>query len=182
VNPSPDPEVARVPSPYLLIAIQSTMGLVIFGLLSRHYVLPWLERQDFHAALAPVLLLHGLRFLGLSLLAPDQVAAGQDMDALTSIAFGDLAAAVTGVAAAAAAFRRSPLTVPLAWLFTVVGIGDLVLVSVLVNASGIVERGMGFMWATLGLLAPALVLSHVYVLRALLGNRAPAEVATSRAA
>lgn len=167
-----------MPSPYLLVAVQSTMGLVIFALIGRHYVLPRLAQLDFHAALAPLLLLHGLRFLGLSLLAPGQAAAGQDMDALTAIAFGDLAAAVTGLLAAAAAFRRSPLTVPLAWLFTVVGLGDLVLVSVLVSTSAILEQGMGFMWASLGLLAPALVLSHVYVLRALVQHRATAGAAT----
>lgn len=160
-----------MPSPHVILAIQSTMGLIIFGLVARHYVLPRLAKLDFYAALAPVLLVHGFRFLGLSLLAPEQVGVGQDMDALRAIAYGDLGAAVTGLLAAVAAFQRSSLTVPLAWLFTVVGLGDLALVAITTTSAGTLDEGIGFMWATLGLLAPVLLLSHLYVLRSLLQHR-----------
>ena len=160
-----------MPSPYLLLGVQFTMALTMYGLVARHYLLPRLARLDLHAALAPVLLVQGFRFLGLSLLAPDQAATGQDIDALTSIALGDLAAAVLGVIAAAAAFRRSGATVPLAWAFTVVGLGDLVLVGITVSSAGVLEAGIGFMWATLGLYAPILTLSHAYVLWLLLRRR-----------
>lgn len=160
-----------MPSPYLLATLQFAVGMVITVLIARNHVLPRLAKLDFHAALAPVLLLHGARLLGLSFLAPDQVGAGQDIDALTAIAFGDFAASIAGVAAAAAAYSRSRLTVPLAWVLTVVGLGDFAVVGMLVSSSGALESGLGFMWATFSLVAPALVLSHLYVVRALLRHR-----------
>lgn len=182
-EPTPDSNKGLLlPSPQIIVAIQFTMGLVIFGLIARHYVGPRLDEQDLFGALAPILLLQGFRFLGLSLLAPEQVGAGQDMDALQAIAYGDLAAAVTGLLAAVAAFRRSPLTVPLAWVFTVIGLGDLALVGITTTIAGTLNEGIGFMWATFGLFAPVLVLSHVYVLRSLLRNRGTVAVAHARTA
>ena len=158
-------------SPYVIVTIQFTLGLVIFGTVCREYVLGWLQRSDVFVAIAPVLLYQGFRFLGLTMLAPDQVAPGQDMDAIEVIAYGDLAAAVTGIIAALAAYRRSPLTVPLAWLFTVVGIVDLISVSITVAAAGTLEEGIGVMWITFGLIAPLLVLSHGYVLYVLIKRK-----------
>ena len=87
------------------------------------------------------------------------------------IAYGDLAAAVTGIVAALAAYRRSALTVPLAWLFTVVGLGDLVSVGITVAVAGTLEEGIGVMWITFGLIAPLLVLSHGYVLYVLVKRK-----------
>lgn len=151
-------------SPYIIVTIQFTLGLIIFGTACREYVLGWLQRSDVFVAIAPVLLYQGFRFLGLTMLAPDQVAPGQDMDAIEVIAYGDLAASVAGVIAALAAYRRSALTVPLAWLFSVIGIVDLLSVSVTVSIAGTLEEGIGVMWITFGLIAPLLVLSHGYVL------------------
>ena len=158
-------------SPYAIVTIQFALGLIIFGTVFREYVLGWLQRSDVFVAIAPVLLFQGFRFLGLTMLAPDQVAAGQDMDAIEVIAYGDLAAAVTAIIAALAAYRRSALTVPLAWLFTVVGIGDLISVGITVAAAGTLEEGIGVMWITFGLIAPWIVLSHGYVLYVLINRR-----------
>ncbi len=160
-----------MPSPYLIVAIQFTVGLIIFGTAFRQFVLGRLQSADVFLAVGPVLLIQGFRFLGLTMLAPGQVAAGQDMGAIEIIAYGDLAAAVTGVIVALAAYRRSPLTVPLAWVFTVVGLTDLASVGVTVARAGTLEQGIGVMWVTFGLIAPLLVLSHGYVLYALTARR-----------
>lgn len=169
-------------SPYVIVAIQATLGLVMFGTLFRQHVLGRLQRTDAFRALALVLMVHGLRFLGLTMLAPGQVDPSQDMDALRVIAFGDLSAATVGIVAALAAYRRSPLTVPLAWLLTVVGLGDIALVSYTVAGAGVLEAGIGVMWITFGLVVPLLVLSHGYVIYALLRRRdelSPAAARTS---
>jgi hypothetical protein len=158
-------------SPYVIVTIQFTLGLIIFGTACREYVLGWLQRSDVFVAIAPVLLYQGFRFLGLTMLAPDQVAPGQDMDAIEVIAYGDLAASVAGIIAALAAYRRSALTVPLAWLFSVIGIVDLLSVSVTVAIAGTLEEGIGVMWITFGLIAPLLVLSHGYVLYVLVKRK-----------
>ena len=96
-----------MPSPYLIVAIQFTLGLIIFGTAFGQYVLGRLQSADVFLALGPVLLIQGFRFLGLTMLALGQVAAGQNMGSIEIIAYGDLAAAVTGVIAALAAYRRS---------------------------------------------------------------------------
>ncbi len=58
------------------------------------------------------------RFLGPTMLAPGQVAPGQDMDAIELIAYGDL---------------------------TIVGIGDLISVGITVAVAGTFEEGIGVM-------------------------------------
>ena len=95
------------------------------------------------------------------------------MMALRTIAFGDLAAAVAGLAAAAAAFQRSAATRPLAWLLTVVGLADFVAVSLAIQRADVFSFGIGGMWFLQGLVAPVLVISHVYVIRKLI-ERSPA--------
>ena len=52
-------------SPYVIVTIQFTLGLIIFGTICREYVLGWLQRSDVFVAIAPVLLYQGFRFLGL---------------------------------------------------------------------------------------------------------------------
>lgn len=164
-----------MPSPYLLVTVQSTMALIVYFLLAKHYLLPRLARHDFFAALAPLLLIQGFRFLGLSLLAPGQVAPTQNTEALTAMALGDLASAVVGVLAALAAYRRSAATVPLAWGLTVVGLADFAMIGYLVSTNGSLEQGLGFMWAALSLAAPVFLLSHVFIVRMLLTRRDSAE-------
>ncbi len=166
-------------SPYAIVTIQFALGLIIFTTVFLQYVLGPLQRSDVFVAIAPILLLQGIRLLGLTFLAPGQVAPGQDMDALQVIAYGDLAAATTGTIAALAAYRRSALTVPLAWLFTAVSLTDFAVVGITVSRTGILDQGIGAMWLTFGLVAPLLVLSQGYVLYALIKRRA--EFATARA-
>ena len=63
--------------PFLIVAVQFSMGLAAYGLIFAKYLRPRLEILDFHAAIAPMLLLHSIRFLGLTLLAPGQVDPGR---------------------------------------------------------------------------------------------------------
>ncbi len=158
--------------PLLIVAIQSTLGLAVYLLVFHYYVRGALRRSTAFVALAPLLLIHGFRMLGLTLLAPGQADAAQNFEALQTIAFGDLAAAVTGVIAAFAAFRKSSWTIPLAWLFTIVGVGDIVIVLYTVSTAGILDLGIGALWMTFGLLFPALIISHVYVIYVLIARRA----------
>ena len=158
-------------SPTVIVTLQFLLGLTVFVTVARQYVIGPLQRADAFAALAPVLLIHGFRLLGLTFLAPGQVAAGQDLDALEIVAYGDFSAALVGTVAALAAYRRSALTVPLAWLLTVVGLADFAVVGVTVSGAGTLDQGIGAMWLTFGLVAPLLVLSHGYVLYVLLRRR-----------
>lgn len=162
--------------PFLIVAIQFSMGLAAYGLIFSKYVRPRLEIVDFHAAIAPMLLVHAFRFLGLTLLAPGQVDPAQDLTALQTIAFGDLAAGVVGLAAAIAAFQRSAATRPLAWLLTVVGLADFASVSLAIQRADVFSAGIGGMWFLQGLVAPVLVISHVYVIRMLLRGDANATI------
>jgi hypothetical protein len=50
----------------LLLPVSVTLGLVCFGLAARWYLLPALDRHSLAAGLVPLLLLHGLRYVGLA--------------------------------------------------------------------------------------------------------------------
>src|SRR5262249_39837300 len=81
-------------SPTTLMGVQFTFSLVLVGLVAKWYVWPALNALPTPDALAPLFLVHGLRYLPSSAFAPGQIAPTVPMDAMKAIAYGDLASAV----------------------------------------------------------------------------------------
>jgi len=63
---------------------------------------------------------------------------------------------------AIAVSARSKLSVPLVALFTLVGIGDLIMIAPTANNAGVIDADIGAMWFFLVIFAPALLLNHLY--------------------
>jgi hypothetical protein len=74
----------------------------------------------------PILLLHGLRHLGLMFLAPGAVYAGIAPQFADPAAFGDLIAAILALIAIPAVATWARIAKPLVWLFNIVGSLDLI--------------------------------------------------------
>ena len=154
----------------LILPISITMGLTTFALIARWYLLPHLRRLDLGAAATPILLFHTFRYVGLAFLIVGVTAEPLDSRFANPAAFGDLAAALLALAAAVAFRRRWSGAVPLAWVFNVVGLLDLLNAVV----RGITFTPDGHLGATFfipAVVVPALVVTHIVLFILLVQKR-----------
>jgi hypothetical protein len=150
-----------------LLPISITMGLLVWALVARWYLLPWTRRQTLVEALTPLLLVNALRYVGLSFLIPGVTSKPLDPRFADWAAWGDLAAALLALLALAALRKDWKAALILAWVFNLFGALDLI------NAvsRGIVFTVDGHLGASYfipALLVPALLVLHVVIAMVLL--------------
>ena len=148
---------------FVILNIQALMGLTAYFLLYRTLLRPWFQARSFQQAVLPLMILNIFRFLGLTFLVTGQLDPSLPRGALELIAYGDFAASVCALLAALALTAGSRLATPLVALYSVVGIADLMMVFPTALGAGVFEVSMGAMWLTVGLFAPVIVLSHIYI-------------------
>lgn len=147
-----------------IFGLQVLLSFVVYGLVARWYVQPRLAPLPLEAALQPLLVLHALRHMGMVFLVPTVVGPALPVSFAIPAAYGDLLAGLLALAAIVALRARSPLALPLTWLFNVVGLLDLI------NAfyQGLthdVQLGPAYFIPTF--IVPALVITHVMMFRML---------------
>ncbi len=98
-------------------------GLLVWGLVIRRYLWPWVKLQDLREAAEPLLYLHAFRFIGLGFIAPGVVGDKLDPAWAMGAAWGDVAAAVLALLALAG--RSTGAFQILLWIFNLWGIFDL---------------------------------------------------------
>lgn len=148
----------------LILLVQSSFGIAVFGVAFLRYLRPTMDRWTFNDAVLPLLLLQSFRFLGLTFMVDHQISEAIPQSAAQIIAFGDFSAAALAFITALAVLGRSPLVKPLAVVFTIVGLGDLAAIGPIAIGNAFFEEGIGAMWLTIGTFAPAIVISHLYIL------------------
>ncbi|NCO02590.1 MAG: hypothetical protein GW903_00175 [Alphaproteobacteria bacterium] len=147
----------------IILNIQILSAICIYLLIYRVYLRDWFNTRDFRAAVLPLLILHSFRYLGLSLIVTGQIASEVPRGALQIMAWGDFAAGFAALLAAitiASKSKRGPFMV---LLFSVIGIADLMVVGPTAYNAGVFDADIGTMWFILVTLAPALLLTHVYI-------------------
>ena len=122
-----------------IFGLQFVMSLVVWGLIAKWLLAPWLKKKSPHNALFWLTLPHAFRYMGMVFLVPGVVV--QPLPAAFAIpaAYGDL---VTGVLALLAliALRTGWVgAVVLVWLFNIVGTVDLL--NALRQANVVVDFG-----------------------------------------
>jgi hypothetical protein len=108
-----------------LFGLSVLMSFVAFGLVTKLYIWPRLRMLERDGALAPLVVPHTFRFIGLSFLVPGVVSPSLPLAFAVPAAYGDLIAAILAVATTIALSRRSSLATLLVWLFNVWGAADL---------------------------------------------------------
>jgi hypothetical protein len=147
-----------------IFGLQVLLSFLVYGLVARWYVTPRLAPLPLHAALQPLLVLHATRYLGMVFLVPTVVGPVLPAGFAVPAAYGDLLAALLALAALVALHARAPISLPLTWLFNVVGLLDLI------NAfyQGLrndVQLGAAYFIPTFAV--PALVITHLMMFRML---------------
>lgn len=109
-----------------ILTVNLLFSTFVFWMAAKLYVMPKLSNLTPRTVLLPILLLHGLRHLGLMFLAPGAAYAGIPGQFAYPAAFGDLLAAVLAVAAIPAVNRGTRMAKPLVWTFNIEGVLDLI--------------------------------------------------------
>jgi hypothetical protein len=156
-----------------IFGLQVLLSFVLFTLIARWYVSPRLAPLPVDRALQPLLVLHATRHMGLVFLVPTVVGGTLPTAFAAAAAYGDLLAGVLALAALVALRARSPVAMPLTWLFNVAGLVDLV------NAfyQGLIhDVQLGAAYYIPTFIVPALVVTHVMMFGLLLRHPAPARL------
>jgi hypothetical protein len=135
------------------------MGLTAYSLIAKWYVMPWSLSQPRAKALAPILLFHCFRFVGLAFLIPGVTSQPLDPRFANPAAYGDLVAALLALLALVALRRGWRTAIPLVWLFNVEGTLDLL--NAVTQGLRYTEDGsLGATYFIPTIVVPALLVSH----------------------
>jgi len=108
-----------------VLTINLIANTVIFYVAVRLYLLPLVPRVRTQMILAPILLLHSMRHLGLMFLTRGATFPGMPPQFAYPAAFGDLITAVLAFASIPLVLRGSGLAKPAVWIFNIFGTLDL---------------------------------------------------------
>jgi hypothetical protein len=168
-------------SVFHVLAVQFTLSLVAFALIARWHVAPRLATLPREDALVALLWVQVFRYAPLTLYAPGQVDPRIPADVAATVAFGDLAAGLVALFALLAVKLRVPGAIALTWVFTVLGIGDLVVATLKAVGAEMYTFSMGWNWYILNFYVPMLVVGHVTIIH-LLTRASPVPQPKSRPA
>ncbi|MCB1613507.1 MAG: hypothetical protein KDI60_17400 [Xanthomonadales bacterium] len=146
-----------------ILSLQYLVALGTYIVIFRVYLQPWFKAQPFGKAVLPLLLLHAFRYLGLTLMVPGQIDESIAFGALQIMAWGDFASGVSALLAAVAVHHRWSSATALVALFSLIGIGDLIVVGHTAINAGVFFADIGTMWFLLVLYAPAMLLAQIYI-------------------
>jgi hypothetical protein len=132
---------------------------LVFWIAAKIYVLPRLKELKPRVVLLPILLLHGLRHLGLMFLAQGATYPGMPLEFARPAAFGDLLAAVLAVLAIPAVATGSSAARMLVLAFNVEGTVDLIVAIVLANVNRVAPHMRPAYWIP-AFWVPALLVTH----------------------
>ena len=150
-----------------IFGLQFLLSLIVYALLAKWYVAPWLAGKPVEQALVPLIFPHAFRHIGLLFLVPGVVAEPLPPEFANPAAYGDLAAAVLAILALIALRGGWGAALPLVWLFNVVGSVNLfyaVIRGITVDA----QENMGAAWYIPTFIVPALLVTHFMVFARLL--------------
>ena len=109
-----------------IFVTQLTLSIVVFSLLAKWFVGPWLTDKPIHVALIALTFPHAMRHVGLSFLVPGLVADSLHDSFAGLAAYGDFVTGLIALLALVALNGRWRISLPLVWLFNIVGTVDLV--------------------------------------------------------
>jgi len=147
-----------------IFVLQFVLSVVVFSLVARWVVAPWMATQSQQNALFWLTLPHAFRHIGMVFLVPGVVAQPLPNYFAIPAAYGDLAASVLAILALVLLRSGWKGTTGVVWLFNVVGTVDLL------NALRHVEvvSDFGSVWYIPTFFVPLLLVSHVMIFARLL--------------
>lgn len=153
-----------------IFGLQLILSLVVYTLIARWYVAPWLADKPIKQALIVLILPHAFRHVGMVFMVPGVVAQPLPSFFAMTAAYGDLFSGLLAIVSLVALRAGWGLALPLVWFFNIVGTVDLL--NALRHAD--VVPGLGAAWFIPTFLVPLLLVTHVMIFVRLLRARAVA--------
>ena len=153
-----------------IFGLQFLLSLIVYALIAKWYVAPWLAAKPVDQALMPLIFPHAFRHIGLLFLVPGVVAEPLPPEFANPAAYGDLTTGVLAILALIALRGGWGVALPLVWLFNVVGTVDL-FYAVFRGLSVDAQQGMGAAWYIPTFVVPVLLVTHFMVFARLLRAR-----------
>ena len=139
-----------------IFGLQLVLSLIVYGLLAKWYVVPWLAKQPIHQGLMLLIFPHTLRHLGLAFLVPGLVAQPLPSLFANTVAYGDLISGLLALLSLIVLRARWGFALALVWLFNIVGILDLL--NALRQAEAVPD--LGTTWYIPTFWVPILLVTH----------------------
>ena len=108
-----------------VFGLQVFLSFVVWGLLAKWFLSPWLQKQSFTQALFWLTLPHAFRYVGMVFLVPGVVAPELPTSFAYAAAYGDLISGLLALMALVALRNGWAGTTALIWVFNIVGTVDL---------------------------------------------------------
>ena len=153
--------------PQIIFVVQFVLSLVVWGLIAKWWLAPWLEKVSQHQALLYLTLPHAFRHMGMVFVVPGVVAEPLPSNFATPAAYGDLSTGLLALVTLIALRAGWAGALVLVWLFNVVGTVDLLNALRHVN----VVAGFGAVWYIPTLFVPLLLVTHFMIFARLLRRR-----------
>ena len=147
-----------------IFGLQFVLSLIVYALLAKWYVVPWLAGKPVNQALIPLVFPHAFRHIGMVFLVPGVVAQPLPAAFANPAAYGDLLAGVLALLALITLRIGWTGALALVWLFNIVGTVDLLNALRHVN----VAPDFGAAWYIPTFLVPALLVTHFMIFARLL--------------
>ena len=160
-------------SPQDIFGLQFVLSLLVFALLAKWVLAPWLASQTHREALFWLTLPHAFRHMGMVFLVPGVVAQPLPDNFANPAAYGDLLTGVLALLTLVVLRIGWKGAIAAVWLFNVVGTVDLI------NAlrQFDIVPNLGAAWYIPTLFVPLLLVTHFMIFARLLKSKANPESA-----
>ncbi len=150
--------------PTTVFLTQLATSVLVYSLLARWVLRPWLRDMPLNVALMILIAPHALRHIGLSFLVPGVVNPALPATFANAAAYGDFTAGLLAILALVALRNHWRSAITITWAFSLVGIIDLA------NAlrQAVVIPYLEGTWYIPTFLVPLLLVTHVMVIGRLL--------------
>ena len=147
-----------------IFGLQFLLSLVVWGLIAKWLLAPWLDQKSLHQALFWLALPHAFRHVGMVFLVPGIVAQPLPEAFALPAAYGDLITGILALLALIALRTGRGWALGLVWLFNIVGTLDLL------NALRHLDVApkFGAAWYVPTFLVPLLLVTHFMIFTRLL--------------
>ncbi len=142
-----------------IFGLQIFLSLVVYSLLAKWFLVPWLREKTQRESLFWLTLPHASRHVGMVFLVPAVVSPALPHGFAVSAAYGDLAAGVLAMLVLIALRSRWDGAMALVWVFNIVGTADLL--NALRHAQAVPHLGAA--WYIPTFLVPVLLVTHFMI-------------------
>ena len=142
-----------------IFGVQFILSVIVFALIAKWHVAPWLSEKPMQFALGILILPHAFRHIGLTFLTPAVVSEAMPSTLAIAAGYGDFISGLLAILALLALQKNWASAIGIVWMFSIVGSVDLL------NALRQVEAvpHFGAAWYIPTFLVPLLIVTHAMV-------------------